>query len=110
MKAHDGITGISLKRMEWEKESLKNELLKKLGVSQEQARLSLLRLHWSEIAGPLGQHTRPERLDNGILYVAVSHPAYASELKLHQRALLQALARKNLAVERIKHLLKGDPG
>ncbi|MBE7440090.1 MAG: DUF721 domain-containing protein [Spirochaetales bacterium] len=108
--AEDRWTSFSLERLEKEKESLKVELLGRLGVSREQVLLSGLRSRWKDLAGPLAAHTSPERLEKGTLYVAVGHPAFANELQLYQRSIIEALGRENIAVVRLKHILKGDRG
>jgi Dna[CI] antecedent, DciA len=44
---------------------------------------------WDEIAGELAAHARPVRLAQGVLVVAVDHPARATAVRAQAGALLQ---------------------
>ncbi|MDA8269188.1 MAG: DUF721 domain-containing protein [Actinomycetota bacterium] len=48
---------------------------------------------WADLVGPaLAGHTRPLRLEGGTLWLAVDHPAWATEVRRMAPRLLAALA------------------
>jgi predicted nucleic acid-binding Zn ribbon protein len=63
-------------------------LTKRIGEAQALGR-------WEKAVGPvIGKHTRAIRVENGVLWVEVDHPAWKSELHHRKRQILDLLNRQ----------------
>ncbi|HUZ11184.1 MAG TPA: DUF721 domain-containing protein [Acidimicrobiales bacterium] len=72
--------------------SLKDSLgpvVRRWGGSTDAMALASVFTRWPEIAGPaLAEHVRPVRLVDGVLVVAVDHPAWATRVRASGATLL----------------------
>jgi len=88
------------------------KILKKMGLGNALSEQTLMNEWPSLVGASVARHTRPGKLDRGILYVYVSNSAWLAELRnLGEAALLQnvqqRLGRKN--VKGIRLQLDPDP-
>lgn len=66
---------------------------------------------WAVIVGePVASHTRPMKLREGVLTVAVDDPAWASQLRFLESDLLEALSTQpgGEAIGRIEFMVRRD--
>ncbi|MGC8626909.1 MAG: DciA family protein [Acidimicrobiales bacterium] len=58
------------------------------------AAVAMLQGRWEEVVGmPAALHTRPVRLDDGVLQISVDHPAWAREMRLLTGDVVRAVQR-----------------
>lgn len=65
--------------------------------------IEYVKMNWDKIVGELMKdHSNPEYLKNGILYIKVDHPIYANEIKLLSNVIIKKI--KNECGEYIKSI------
>jgi predicted nucleic acid-binding Zn ribbon protein len=82
-KGRAGIVGIS---------TALESTLKELGIAHTLARYDVLTL-WPDIVGEqIARVTKPERVDNGVLFVSVTTAAWRNELSMKRPAILKKIS------------------
>jgi predicted nucleic acid-binding Zn ribbon protein len=88
-------------------------VMKNLGLEDEHW-LGQLVQHWPELVGtPLSHHTRPGRVEAGVLYVFVDSSPWLSELKRYSGPKLLANVQERFGPKRVRRIvfaLDPDPG
>jgi predicted nucleic acid-binding Zn ribbon protein len=85
-------------------------MMKKLGVQQSTAGAALLE-EWPRLVGAnVAKHTRPGRLDGGVLVVFVDSSVWLSELQRYSLGMMLARVKKRLGADRVRSItLRLDP-
>jgi predicted nucleic acid-binding Zn ribbon protein len=86
-----------------------NSLLKNLGVEQK-VKENLAIVYWNEVVGEyIAGVSEAESVENGVLYVKVSNPAWKHQLFMMRRDIINRLNAK-LKYEAIKEIVFIDVG
>ncbi len=49
-------------------------------------------IHWSELVDPaIAEHSRPQKLKDGVLYLICDHPSRASYIRLNSREIVKSI-------------------
>jgi predicted nucleic acid-binding Zn ribbon protein len=71
---------------------------------KEKMRLESLRTHWPRLMGePLSLHTRPARVDSGVLLINVDSPAWLQQIKYFKQDILEKLSEFDIQDVIFKH-------
>jgi predicted nucleic acid-binding Zn ribbon protein len=66
-------------------------LVRELGIAPTMARYDIIAA-WAEVVGPrIARVTEPQRMENGVLYVAVTTAPWRAELALKRHELIEKL-------------------
>jgi predicted nucleic acid-binding Zn ribbon protein len=59
-----------------------------------------IREKWSDIVGDIiSAHSIPERIQNGIIHIAVDHSVYSNEISLMKDVLIQKISERSMNVQ-----------
>lgn len=67
--------------------SILEGIVKAFGL-EKQFTIETLRQSWPEIAGHLAGSSRPEKIEHGMIYILVKHPAIANEIVMLKNTIM----------------------